>query len=189
MTSALSLIPLHPPLSPPLPPSPSRSVVSTKHGNVNTDHILFICSGAFTACKPSDMLAELQGRLPIRVELRGLTEQVGGGEGRGEGGGVREGGRMNSSGKLQSSTSLACFSHVLAHPSAHSPAHRPGTLQDLFRILTEPEANMIRQQHMLMATEGVDLEFTDAAIREIATMAAEVSSMHCRMSGVDALVR
>ena len=49
------------------------SVVSTKYGNINTDHILFICSGAFHSCKPSDMLAELQGRLPIRVELRGLT--------------------------------------------------------------------------------------------------------------------
>lgn len=49
------------------------STVSTKHGNVNTDYILFICSGAFHSCKPSDMLAELQGRLPIRVELKGLT--------------------------------------------------------------------------------------------------------------------
>ena len=49
------------------------SVVSTKYGNVNTDHILFICSGAFHSCKPADMLAELQGRLPIRVELKGLT--------------------------------------------------------------------------------------------------------------------
>lgn len=49
------------------------SVVSTKHGNVNTDYILFVCSGAFHSCKPSDMLAELQGRLPIRVELKGLT--------------------------------------------------------------------------------------------------------------------
>ncbi len=49
------------------------SVVSTKYGNVATDHILFICSGAFHSCKPSDMLAELQGRLPIRVELQGLT--------------------------------------------------------------------------------------------------------------------
>ena len=46
------------------------SVVSTKHGNVNTDHILFIASGAFHSAKPSDMLAELQGRLPIRVELK-----------------------------------------------------------------------------------------------------------------------
>lgn len=49
------------------------SVVATKHGNVATDHMLFICSGAFSACKPSDMLAELQGRLPIRVELKALT--------------------------------------------------------------------------------------------------------------------
>ena len=52
------------------------SVVATKHGNVNTDHMLFICSGAFSACKPSDMLAELQGRLPIRVELKALTGEV-----------------------------------------------------------------------------------------------------------------
>lgn len=51
------------------------SVVSTKHGNVNTDHILFIASGAFHYCKPSDLLAELQGRLPIRVELKPLTEK------------------------------------------------------------------------------------------------------------------
>merc|ERR1711871_279417 len=50
------------------------TVVNTDHGNVNTDHILFICSGAFSTCKPSDLLAELQGRLPIRVELNGLTE-------------------------------------------------------------------------------------------------------------------
>jgi hypothetical protein len=52
------------------------SMVSTKYGNVCTDHILFICSGAFHSCKPSDMLAELQGRLPIRVELKGLTQEV-----------------------------------------------------------------------------------------------------------------
>jgi len=51
------------------------SVVSTKHGNVNTDHILFITSGAFHYCKPSDLLAELQGRLPIRVELQPLSEK------------------------------------------------------------------------------------------------------------------
>ena len=50
------------------------STISTKHGNVNTDFILFISSGAFHSCKPSDLLAELQGRLPIRVELKGLTE-------------------------------------------------------------------------------------------------------------------
>ena len=50
------------------------STISTKHGNVNTDFILFVASGAFHSCKPSDLLAELQGRLPIRVELKGLTE-------------------------------------------------------------------------------------------------------------------
>ena len=50
------------------------STISTKHGNVNTDFILFVASGAFHSCKPSDLLAELQGRLPIRVELNGLTE-------------------------------------------------------------------------------------------------------------------
>ena len=51
------------------------SQVSTKHGNVNTDHILFIASGAFHVAKPSDLLPELQGRLPIRVELRALTKE------------------------------------------------------------------------------------------------------------------
>merc|ERR1719207_328109 len=51
------------------------SSVQTKHGNINTDHILFIASGAFHHVKPSDLLAELQGRLPIRVELQALTEK------------------------------------------------------------------------------------------------------------------
>ena len=51
------------------------SSVQTKHGNINTDHILFIASGAFHHVKPSDLLAELQGRLPIRVELKPLTEE------------------------------------------------------------------------------------------------------------------
>jgi len=51
------------------------SAVSTKHGNINTEHILFIASGAFHYCKPSDLLAELQGRLPVRVELKALTEE------------------------------------------------------------------------------------------------------------------
>ena len=49
--------------------------MTTKQGNINTDHILFIASGAFHYCKPSDLLAELQGRLPIRVELKPLTEE------------------------------------------------------------------------------------------------------------------
>jgi ATP-dependent HslUV protease ATP-binding subunit HslU len=51
------------------------STISTKYGNVKTDHILFVCSGAFHSAKPSDLLAELQGRLPIRVELKALTEE------------------------------------------------------------------------------------------------------------------
>jgi len=97
------------------------SVVSTKHGNVNTDHILFICSGAFHSAKPSDMLAELQGRLPIRVELKALTER------------------------------------------------------DLYRILTEPEMNMIVQQKALMKTEGIDLVFTNEAIEHIASIAHRVN--------------
>lgn len=97
------------------------SQVSTRFGNVNTDHILFICSGAFHSCKPSDMLAELQGRLPIRVELKGLNKE------------------------------------------------------DLYRILTEPETNMIRQQQCLMRTEDIDLVFEDDAIHEIASMAFEVN--------------
>mmetsp|Transcript_43986 Transcript_43986/g.84026 ORF Transcript_43986/g.84026 Transcript_43986/m.84026 type:complete len:517 (+) Transcript_43986:118-1668(+) len=97
------------------------SLVSTKYGNVNTDHILFVCSGAFHSCKPSDMLAELQGRLPIRVNLKGLNKD------------------------------------------------------DLYRILTEPENNMIKQQCSLLNTEGLQLHFTDAAIQEIASVAAEVN--------------
>jgi len=98
------------------------SVISTKHGNVNTDHILFIGSGAFHSAKPSDLLAELQGRLPIRVELKGLTEA------------------------------------------------------DLYRILTEPVTNLIKQQVELIKTENVHLEFTDEAIREIARVAAEINT-------------
>uniref|UniRef100_A0A061RDJ5 ATP-dependent HslUV protease ATP-binding subunit HslU n=1 Tax=Tetraselmis sp. GSL018 TaxID=582737 RepID=A0A061RDJ5_9CHLO len=97
------------------------SSVTTKYGNVDTDHILFICSGAFHSNKPSDMLAELQGRLPIRVELKGLSAK------------------------------------------------------DFIRILTEPETNMLRQQTELLATEDVELEFTDDAIHEIARVAEEVN--------------
>jgi len=97
------------------------SVISTKHGNVSTDHILFVGSGAFHSSKPSDLLAELQGRLPIRVELKGLTEE------------------------------------------------------DLHRILTEPVTNLIKQQTELIKTEGVILDFTDDAVREIARVAAEIN--------------
>jgi len=98
------------------------AVVSTKHGPVNTDHILFIACGAFHSVKPSDLLAELQGRLPIRVELQALNQD------------------------------------------------------DLYRILREPEANLITQQVALMKTEGVELNFSDEALREIARVAAEVNS-------------
>lgn len=94
------------------------TTINTKYGNVKTDYILFVASGAFHAVKPSDLLPELQGRLPIRVELKGLTEE------------------------------------------------------DLYRILTEPVANLVRQQIEMIATEGVKLEFDDDAIREIARMAA-----------------
>ncbi|KAL7521633.1 hypothetical protein ACHAWX_006316 [Stephanocyclus meneghinianus] len=97
------------------------TTINTKYGNVNTDYMLFIASGAFHAVKPSDMLPELQGRLPIRVELNGLTEE------------------------------------------------------DLYKILTEPEANLVRQQIELIKTEGVSLSFEDDAIREIAKTAAQLN--------------
>ncbi len=97
------------------------TTVATKHGAVKTDHILFIASGAFHLAKPSDLLPELQGRLPIRVELHALTES------------------------------------------------------DFRRILTEPEASLIRQYIALMATEELALEFSDDAIDEIAKLAAEVN--------------
>lgn len=96
--------------------------VNTKHGPVKTDHILFIASGAFHVAKPSDLLPELQGRLPIRVELRALTNE------------------------------------------------------DFRRILTEPEASLIKQYKALMATEGVELEFSGDGIDAIADLAAEINS-------------
>lgn len=97
------------------------TTISTKYGNVNTDYMLFIGSGAFHAVKPSDMLPELQGRLPIRVELNGLTEE------------------------------------------------------DLYKILTEPEANLVIQQIELIKTEGVTLTFDDDALREISKLAAHLN--------------
>ncbi len=98
------------------------TTVSTKHGPVKTDHILFIASGAFHTAKPSDLLPELQGRLPIRVELQALTRD------------------------------------------------------DFRRILTEPEASLIKQYKALMATEGVSLEFTEDGIDALADAAAEVNA-------------
>ncbi|MCW8798878.1 MAG: ATP-dependent protease ATPase subunit HslU [Prosthecochloris sp.] len=97
------------------------SNVATKHGMVKTDHVLFIASGAFHVAKPSDLIPELQGRFPIRVELKSLTED------------------------------------------------------DFYRILTQPKNALIKQYKALMATEGVDLEFTDDSIREIARTAARVN--------------
>jgi ATP-dependent HslUV protease ATP-binding subunit HslU len=98
------------------------TTVSTKYGPVKTDHILFIASGAFHVAKPSDLLPELQGRLPIRVELKGLSRD------------------------------------------------------DLRRILTEPEANLVRQHQALMLTEGVTLIFTDDAIDALADAAVAVNN-------------
>jgi len=98
------------------------TTVSTKHGTVKTDHILFIASGAFHVSKPSDLLPELQGRLPIRVELKPLSRD------------------------------------------------------DFRKILTEPEASLIKQTVALLATEGVDLAFTPDAIDAIADIAVEVNA-------------
>jgi ATP-dependent HslUV protease ATP-binding subunit HslU len=98
------------------------TTVATKHGTVRTDHILFIASGAFHLAKPSDLLPELQGRLPIRVELKALTRE------------------------------------------------------DYKRILTEPEASLIKQYVALMATESVVLAFTEDGIEAIAQIAADVNA-------------
>ena len=95
--------------------------VSTRHGMVKTDHMLFIACGAFHLSRPSDLIPELQGRLPIRVELRALT------------------------------------------------------VDDFTRILTEPQASLTEQYTALMATEGVDLKFTEDGVRRIAEIAWQVN--------------
>ncbi len=97
------------------------TTVSTKHGMVKTDHILFIASGAFHMAKPSDLLPELQGRLPIRVELKPLSEE------------------------------------------------------DMMRILTEPEASLIKQYTSLMATEGLTVDFTRDGVKELAALATRIN--------------
>ena len=97
------------------------TTVSTKHGPVKTDHILFIASGAFHIAKPSDLLPELQGRLPIRVELRALTED------------------------------------------------------DFIRILTETDNALTLQYSALMATEEVEVAFSESGIKALAKIAAEVN--------------
>jgi ATP-dependent HslUV protease ATP-binding subunit HslU len=97
------------------------TTISTKYGIVKTDHILFIASGAFHVAKPSDLLPELQGRFPIRVQLKSLTED------------------------------------------------------DLLRILTEPEASLIKQYTALLAVENVELTFSEDGIKEMAKIAFKVN--------------
>ena len=97
------------------------STVTTKYGPVRTDHVLFIAAGAFHMSKPSDLIPEMQGRFPIRVELTPLTAD------------------------------------------------------DFVRILTEPRNALTRQYAALLATEGVTIEWTDEAIRELAQIAADVN--------------
>ena len=98
------------------------ATVNTKWGPVNTEHILFIAAGAFNLAKPSDLIPELQGRFPLRVELDSLDKE------------------------------------------------------DFLRILTEPKNALTRQYLELLATEGVDIEFTPEAIDRLAGLAAEVNS-------------
>ncbi len=105
------------------------STVVTKYGMVRTDHILFIAAGAFHSVKPSDLIPELQGRFPIRVELSSLGAE------------------------------------------------------DFKRILTEPDNSLLKQYKALLATEGVDLDFSADAIEEIADMAAQ---MNQRMEDIGA---
>jgi ATP-dependent HslUV protease ATP-binding subunit HslU len=97
------------------------STVSTKYGPLKTDHVLFIAAGAFHVAKPADLIPELQGRFPIRVELDALTEE------------------------------------------------------DLVRILTEPRSALLGQYQALLSTEGLDLTFTEEAVREMARFAMEVN--------------
>jgi ATP-dependent HslUV protease ATP-binding subunit HslU len=97
------------------------STISTKHGMVRTDHVLFIASGAFHLSKPSDLIPELQGRLPIRVELKALSTE------------------------------------------------------DFVRILTEPDDSLTEQYKALLATEGVNLEYTVDGLRRIAEIAWQVN--------------
>ena len=96
--------------------------VATKYGMVSTQHILFVAAGAFNVAKPSDLIPEMQGRFPIRVELHSLGRE------------------------------------------------------EFFRILTEPRNALVKQYVALMATEGIELEFDDAALNRVADISAEVNS-------------
>jgi ATP-dependent HslUV protease ATP-binding subunit HslU len=97
------------------------TTVNTKHGPVKSDHVLFIAAGAFHRSKPSDLMPELQGRFPIRVEMHDLTRD------------------------------------------------------DFARILREPRASLLRQYQALLATEGITLDFADAAIETMADLAFDVN--------------
>ncbi|WP_043933334.1 HslU--HslV peptidase ATPase subunit [Bacillus sp. EB01] len=97
------------------------STIVTKYGSVKTDHVLFIAAGAFHMAKPSDLIPELQGRFPIRVELTKLT------------------------------------------------------VDDFYRILVEPDNALIKQYNALLQTEGIEIEFSDEAIRKVAEVAFEVN--------------
>jgi ATP-dependent HslUV protease ATP-binding subunit HslU len=97
------------------------STVTTKYGAVKTDHVLFVAAGAFHMSKPSDLIPELQGRFPIRVELDPLTDE------------------------------------------------------DFVRILTEPQNALTKQYAALLATEGVVIQWTEPAVRELARIAADVN--------------
>ena len=97
------------------------STVQTKHGPVRTDHVLFIAAGAFHMAKPSDLIPELQGRFPIRVEVTSLSQE------------------------------------------------------DLLGILTEPANSLTRQYRALLATEGIEIDFSPEALTEVAHIAAQVN--------------
>ena len=147
----------------------------TRHqvGNVNTDHILFIASGAFHFCKPSDLLAELQGRLPIRVELKPLSEVCGLLCQGLQPCATRPGCNPMCRRSLHTSPhtfhvasryrmSCTVSSHTLSLSLSLSHTHTQNKKQnDLYRILTEPDHNLVKQQDALMEAEGVQLNITD----------------------------
>ncbi|MBK9165639.1 MAG: ATP-dependent protease ATPase subunit HslU [Acidobacteria bacterium] len=97
--------------------------VNTRYGMISTEHILFIAAGAFHVAKPSDLIPELQGRFPIRVELEALT------------------------------------------------------VEDLERVLTQPKNSLIKQYQALLSTEGIELSFTEDAVRRLAEMTAEINKV------------
>ena len=160
------------------------STVTTKHGNVNTDHILFIASGAFHFCKPSDLLAELQGRLPIRVELKPLTEKDMCAILEAEYGpppsNKQTRGHVLSSTPPYSTVVIVLVARVFTRRSEYTARDRSPTLASVasslrYTILTEPEPNLIKQQCALMFTEGVQLEFTDEAKWRMAKLATQIN--------------